>query len=351
MQGAVSSFIWSNNDPAYQKVYFSQDSMYWKERLRSAAFAYVLSAQFEIGPASEASLGNLQSYYPATGFVDHVVTPIVGMGWSIGEDALDRYVIRSFEGRTDSRVLRVLARSMLNPARSFANLMGGKYPWYRTNRPAPSAYDSASYFMAGLARKPEPPPGVAPFEFHADGLFRTYVGAGAVGACVGGSAGVGLRVAREWQIVTDVSGCKMTDVPYKTGYGSFTDTSGDSLTYVVGPRWTRQQSERWSTHAQFLVGGNKVTQQHLDPEKEHVTYEVMKDKDVWPPPYNQFAHSWDSNAVAIVAGAGVDMKFNNALKLRMALDYAHTWNRDLNDISYRNSLQFKTGLVLQMGTW
>jgi len=32
-------------------------------------------------------------------------------------------------------VLRAFARGMLNPSRSFANMMRGKLPWHRDNRP------------------------------------------------------------------------------------------------------------------------------------------------------------------------------------------------------------------------
>jgi len=159
---------------------------------------------------------------------------------------------------------------------------------------------------------------------------------------------VALRIARAWQIATNVNGCKMTNLP--------NNVSGDSLTYIIGPRWKSQVSQHWSTHAQFLIGGTKVTQEKIDPAKKLAADQQMKELakkgiDVWPPPYAEFARSWDSNALAIVTGAGVDLKFNNALSLRTSLDYSHTWNHDLNNLSYRNSVQLSSGLVLNMGTW
>jgi hypothetical protein len=349
MQGAVSDFIWANNDHAYKDVYFSRDKQYWKEKLRGGAFSYVYSVQFEIGPISEASIGGMQSYYPAQGFVDHVVTPVIGMGWAIGEDAIDRYLVRYVEAQTGNRWIKLLARGTLNPARSFANILGGKSPWYRTNRPGVTSSNAVAYYQpVPVQQKVSPPPGVAPFEFKADSVIRTYLGSNSLGSCVGGGAGVALRIAKKWQIASDVNGCKMTNLP--------PNASGDSLTYVIGPRWTSQLSPRWLTHAQVLMGGTKVTQEQIDPEKKRATEESMKELgkkgiNVWPPPYSQFAHSWDSNAFAIVASVGVDLKFNHALSLRTALDYSHAWNRDLNNINYRNSLQFSSGLVLNMGTW
>lgn len=349
MQGAVSSAIWANNDRAYKYVYFGSDKDYWKEKLRGGAFAYFYSVQFEIGPMSEASIGNLQSYYPAFGFVDHVVTPTVGTGWAIGEDVIDRYLVRRIEDDTDNRVLKLLARGVLNPARSFANVLGGRYPWYRSNRPpVSSAYSSAYYRPNPVPKKASPPPGVAPFEFTATPVVKTYLGSSSLGSCVGGGAGVALRLAKDWQIATDVNGCKMTNLPV--------NTSGDSLTYVVGPRWSSQISPRWAMHTQVLVGGTKVTQELIDPEKKK-EWQTLADQlaekgvDLWPPPYSHFAKSWDTNAFAVVTGGGVEVKFSNALALRTSLDYSHTWNRDINGINYRSSLQLSSGLVLKMGTW
>ncbi len=349
MQGAVSAFIWSNSDRAYKDVYFGKSHDYWKEKLRGAAFSYVYSVQFEVGPVSEASIGDMQKYYPAQGFVDHVVTPAVGMGWAIGEDVIDRYLVRYLESSTNNRYARIFARGLLNPARSFANMMSMKYPWYRTNRPGITSVSSGSYFKPVPVNQPvNPPPGVAPFEFHAVSVIRTYMGTNSLGSCAGGGAGVGIRIADNWQIVTDVNGCKMTNLPV--------NTSGDSLTYVVGPKWSSQISPRWVTHAKFQMGGNKLFQEIIDPAKKKIAQDRSKALmkagiDPWPPPYNEFAKSWDNNAFALVTGAGVDLKFNSALSLRTSLDYARTWNHDINNINYRNGLQLTSGLILNMGTW
>ena len=70
---------------------------YWKSRIRAGAFAWAYSEQIEIGPISEATIGNVQSAYPQQGFADHVVTPAIGLGWMIAEDALDRYLVRFVE--------------------------------------------------------------------------------------------------------------------------------------------------------------------------------------------------------------------------------------------------------------
>ena len=135
MQGAVSGDIWTHNDRAYRNIQFGKNRRYWKGKLRAGAYSYIYSILFEIGPISEASIGNIQAYYPQQGFVDHIVTPVMGLGWSISEDVLDQYLIRRIESQTTNRWILLLARGGLNPARTMANAMALQPPWHRDNRP------------------------------------------------------------------------------------------------------------------------------------------------------------------------------------------------------------------------
>lgn len=134
MMGAVSGYIQVQNDPEYRRAQFGRNDRYWRSRLRALAFSTLYSTQFELGPLSEASIGNVQMHPPANGVVDLVVTPTVGLGWQIAEDALDRMLVRRIEARTDATWLRIVARGALNPARSFANVLRWKPPWYRDDR-------------------------------------------------------------------------------------------------------------------------------------------------------------------------------------------------------------------------
>ncbi|MDP9268903.1 MAG: hypothetical protein M3P27_11355 [Acidobacteriota bacterium] len=162
IEGAVAAYIYIQNDDSSRTLEIDGSGEYWKSRLRATAWASVFSIQFELGPISEASLGNVgmhpdrygQTYF---GAVDLVVTPAVGLAWTIAEDSLDKYVVKAIERRTTSPVKRALARSFLNPSRSFANLMRGKHPWFRDDRP----------LKGGLVGWPTaPPPKARP----ADGL-------------------------------------------------------------------------------------------------------------------------------------------------------------------------------------
>jgi hypothetical protein len=142
IEGAVSGYMWIHNDPRYRAVQFGADRDYWMSRLRAYAFAWAFSEQFEIGPISEASI---QRYCCACGFVDHVITPNGGMVWMVAGDAIDRYVTVPLENSTHKAVLRILARSVLNPPQSFANLMMFQYPWHRENRGTAANYDREMY--------------------------------------------------------------------------------------------------------------------------------------------------------------------------------------------------------------
>ena len=133
MQGAVTGFIQVQNDPKYRGLEFNASKEYWKSRLRAMAFSAAFEVQFEIGPLSEASIGHIQSN-GETGIVDWVVTPTIGTGWMIAEDAVDKHLIKRFEAGHRSRFATALVRSLLNPSRSFANLMRWKKPWYRDSR-------------------------------------------------------------------------------------------------------------------------------------------------------------------------------------------------------------------------
>jgi len=349
MQGSVTGFIWQHNDGAYRDVVFGKNSRYWKAKLRGAAFSYLYSVQFEIGPLSEASLGHIQSSYPQQGFVDHVVTPVIGLGWTIVEDSLDRYVIRTIEAHTSNPYYRLLARG-LNPSRSFANLFEGRFPWDRDDRPSPfRPYPEGLALVAEMerdARKIEvhPPPGVAPFELSVTPNFRQYIGSGSQAWCAGGGSSAALRVAPDWQIVVDVNGCRLL--------GLKANLTGDSLSYMTGPRWTPQISSRWTPHAQVLVGGAKLTQERTDPELRNSLLAAATPTTNMNELHTKYTQHYETNGFAFAAGIGVDYKLNNALAIRVAsLDYTRSWTSDMNGVGYQSGMQFTSGLVLRMGTW
>ena len=131
--GAVSGYIQVQNDPTGRPLQFGMNRAYWHSRGLALAAAAIYSVQFEWGPVSEASIGNVGMHPGTMGLVDMFVTPLAGFGLIVGEDIIDRYILEKGEahwGRTKVRLLR----SLLNPNRSVANIFRIKPPWKRDTR-------------------------------------------------------------------------------------------------------------------------------------------------------------------------------------------------------------------------
>ena len=346
MQGAVSGRLFLLNDPRYNRTEFGRSREYWKGKLRAAAFAWAFSEQFEIGLLSEASIGHIQADFPQQGFVDHVITPTIGLAWMLGEDAVDRYIVRPVEDRTTNRWLRMALRSALNPARSFANAVDGRAPWDRTSREGILAYrrDSASGAAAPVnpSMAPDSEPRPAPFEFTIASSARQFAG----GPCIGGGADVAYRLAPELQVAFTVNGCKLLALEK--------DVSGDALLYQLGPRWTPAPTGKWSPYAHVLVGGMKITHEQLFPDKKLAVEAANANLDpmLAYTLHDQYTSHDESSGVALSAGTGVDYKLSEAFALRVAsVEYLKSSVGTVRGLSYSTGLQVTTGMVLRLGTW
>jgi hypothetical protein len=154
MQGAVSGDIFLQNDPQGRSAKFGKSSAYWQSRLKAMGWAAVYSAYFEIGPIlSETAIGNEGGYtyvpgcglYPTckkepgvhykpptnnTGWVDFIVTPVVGMGWIVLEDAIETELVDRVAKDSPALKYKIL-RGSLAPSHTLANALAGKTPWYR----------------------------------------------------------------------------------------------------------------------------------------------------------------------------------------------------------------------------
>ena len=132
--GAAAGFIWLHRDRRAPSHLTSFDRRYLSTRLRATAWSAVYSVQFELGPFSEASIGNVGRDPATTGWVDYVVTPLGAFGVMLAEDAMDKYVLAPLERRLPDPVSRAILRSVLNPSRSMAHLSSGRAPWHRSTR-------------------------------------------------------------------------------------------------------------------------------------------------------------------------------------------------------------------------
>ena len=160
MMGAIAMDIFVQNDLRGKTLQFENSKAYWHSRLWALLWSAVYSAEWKLGPVSEASFGNTGQhvYYDhdakkwtnGTGTVGLVVTPIGGWVWAITEDFMDKIIIRRLDQRT-SNPFYLFSMSFLNPCRGFANLMRYHAPWYRDYRqiPATPAYATRTDVDAG----------------------------------------------------------------------------------------------------------------------------------------------------------------------------------------------------------
>ncbi len=171
LQGAVTGNIEIVNDPKGRSLTFGRSKAYWMSRLRAMAWSAVYSAQFEAGPMlSEAAIGNEGGYFyrkgcdpnitcehPGkgpitnnTGWVDFVVTPLIGTGWIVLEDSIETEIVDKLADG-DDRLRWKLLRAGLSPGHVMANFMGGRVPWYRYRLDGPDG----GYIFAGAHRDRE----------------------------------------------------------------------------------------------------------------------------------------------------------------------------------------------------
>jgi hypothetical protein len=140
MMGAIVSSIFEQNDPKARALVYENTGNYWRSRLKAMAYSAVYSAQWKVGPVSEASIGNSgrNTYYVPhlgrttneTGFQDFVITPVYGFGWNVGEDAIDRYIMPKVHAHVKNRFY-LTTLFWMTPCKSAANVLRWKPTYYR----------------------------------------------------------------------------------------------------------------------------------------------------------------------------------------------------------------------------
>lgn len=140
LQGGLTGRIFVNNSDRAKKQEFGKSKKYWESRAKALAWSAIWSTQFELGPLSEANIGNVglipKPGYSSMAYVDLVITPVLGTGLLIGEDAIDKYILKNWlekNARKTTVKIRIL-RSILTPTMSLSNMLRGKVPWKRDNR-------------------------------------------------------------------------------------------------------------------------------------------------------------------------------------------------------------------------
>jgi hypothetical protein len=366
IEGSIFGFIERQNDPRYRLVQWGDGREYWISMLRSMAYSAVWHTQWKIGPASEASIGNVM-LHASPGFITLVDTPTLGFCTMLAEDAADRYVIMGIENRTDNRMIIVLTRSFLNPGRTFASMMAFRVPWDRDTRMGLFGQNFEirkallEEYKNGDGEKPfvfvkdaSIPPGIefshphpkeADIELTAFPYYETFLGGG---SCVGGGGSGAARVNSKFQVITEISGCLVMHQPEY-------QMSADSLFYGGGFRWTPRAAHRFSPFAQFLLGGRKVT---YEVDNLALKKELLKE---WNNGDGTLAHypmrtAWSAetaqNGPSIAVGGGFDWVVTRPFAWRiLTVEYTRSWMNDVAQIHPQEGLKISTQAVVRIGTW
>ena len=365
IEGSVFGFIERQNDPRYHLVQFGDGREYWVSLLRSMAYSAVWHTQWKIGPLSEASIGNVM-LHASPGFITLVDTPTLGFCTMLGEDAADRYLIMGLENRTSNRAVIMLARSFLNPGRTFANIMAFQYPWnrdtrmglfgenyvirkqlledYKSGGEKPFVFVKNAWMPPGVEFN-HPHPKEADIELTAFPYYESFLGGG---SCIGGGGTGAARVNPKWQVVTEVSGCLVMHMPYD-------NYSADSLFYGGGLRWTPMADRRFSPYAQFLFGGRKVTFEIMDNALREQLLKEWNDGNGTLRHYprrSDYSFETAQNGPSIAVGGGFDVVITRPFAWRVLnLEYTHSWMNDVAMIHPQEGLKISTQAVVRIGTW
>ena len=366
IEGSVFGYIFRRNDPRYRTVQWGDGRDYFISVLRSMAFSAVWHTQWKIGPASEASYGNVM-LHASPGFVTLTDTPTLGAMTMIAEDVADRYLIMGLENRTGNRAVIILARSFLNPGRTFSNMMAFRVPWSRDTRLGLFGMEGKirkellSEYKTGLGPKPfiferrssldksvefnRTFPKEAPIELSAFAVYEGFLGGG---SCIGGGGSGAARVSPTLQVLAEVSGCQVLHMPES-------NQSGDSLFYGGGARWTPRAARKLSPYAEVLFGGRKVTHETDDADLRR---KLMK---AWNDGNGTIGHypmrkDWSvevtNNGPSVALGGGVDVVMTRAFAWRLvSVQYTHTWMGNVDMIRPQDGVRITTQAVLRIGTW
>ncbi len=366
IEGSIFGFIERQNDPKYRLVQWGDGRIYWISVLRSLAYSAVWHTQWKIGPISEDSLANVM-LHASPGFITLVDTPTLGLCTMLAEDAADRYLIIGLENRSTNRPLIILARSFLNPGRTFANMMAFRVPWARDTRMGlfGGNYEIRKQlvedYTKGMSDKPFVfvkdawmPAGVeftrthpkeADIELTAFPYYESFLGGG---SCIGGGGTGATRINPKLQVITEVSGCLIRNMPQS-------NISADSLFYGGGLRWTPMASNHFSPYAQFLFGGRKVTMEIINKDLRKELLDQWNDGDGTLghyPKRSDYSVENSQNGPSIAVGGGVDWIIARPFAWRVLnLEYTHSWMNDIGQIKPQGGLKFSSQAVVRIGTW
>ena len=161
---------------------------------------------------------------------------------------------------------------------------------------------------------------------------------------MGSGVNAQLPLGNSFDAVISLTGCKLIGLPE--------NETGDSLTYMIGARWSPKNANRMVPHVRMMVGGHKIYEERIFPELQKELKEKGEKGSYYRHIYLDYTQNWHRNGLALSIGAGVDLGINRALGLRLAsLDYMHSWLSPLNGSDFHDGIRLSTGLIVNMGSW
>jgi hypothetical protein len=271
----------------------------------------------------------------------------MGLGWMVGEDAVDRYVIKRIEDRFQNHWIRIVARTTLNPTRTYANIVRFKVPWYRDTRAGVYAYKPEIKYkpqddIAGPRFRPDAWPDHA-FELMANPIAMQYLGARGQ-TCVGGGGKAALRLDDVVSWVVDVDGCTLFHFP--------TNQSGDIFNYMTGLRFSAPKERGFIPFAEVLMGGTKADRQYVNVAEKRQLIQQAAQQHQDPPENGAYTTSVDANGVTMLVDGGVSYQRTAGVRFQLAtLGYQRSWISQLEGANYNRDLRFSFGVAFRLGSW
>lgn len=346
MEGSFAGFIERQNDPNYRTVEFGLSERYWISTVRSLAFSSVYSTVWSATVFGEPGIGFVEKHNEP-GLVDLVGTQTLGYAWMIGEDAIDRYLVKRIERRVRNPYVRALARGALNPTRSYANILAFHTPWHRDTRPGVREYrpdldDLPGRNETGPRFQAKAWPERTAFELSVEPVMQRYLGSKGK-TCIG-AGGKGAVQFSHTDLVFNIDGCELFPFPQQV--------TGDALNYTVGPRW-RYAGRQWQPSIEILVGGTKITHVTTNLQEREILTEQAESRNQPPPDYGSYHTAVDTNGLTVMANIGLSYRINDAFSWRIGtLGYQHSWMLSrLEGSTYNQAFRFTMGIGVTLGPW
>jgi hypothetical protein len=139
-QGNLAGWIYRNNDDDGGIEQNFHDPRYRRIIRNSFLVETAYAWQWKLGPLSEATIGHVGLHYDPvrhtnrSGMDDLIMDEVGGTIMMVGEDWLDKHIMRPYERHHHGHVSTDILRMFLGLNQTYANMLSFRKPWYRQGR-------------------------------------------------------------------------------------------------------------------------------------------------------------------------------------------------------------------------